>query len=59
MLCDFSYLWNLKIKTNEQTAQKKCIDTENRWVVAREEGLEGGQNGWKRIKGSNFQLQNK
>ena len=40
---DFTYMWNLKNKTNEQTKQKRnrLIDTENKLVVAR--GEEGGE----------------
>ena len=40
ILCDFTYMWNLKNKTSEQTSQNRnrAIDTENKQVAAREEG---------------------
>ena len=36
---DFTYMWNLKNKTNDQTYQNRnrLIDTENKLVVARGE----------------------
>ena len=38
-------MWNLKIKTNEQTKQNRnrVIDTENKQVVDRGEGLGQGE----------------
>ena len=40
---DFTCMWNLKIKTNEQTNQHKhrLKDIENKLVVAREEEVGG------------------
>ena len=35
---DFTYMHNLKNKTNEQTKQNRLIDTENKLVVAKKEG---------------------
>lgn len=40
---DFTCMWNLKIKTNEQTNQHKdrLKDIENKLVVAREKEVRG------------------
>ena len=40
ILHDLTSMWNLQNKTNEQTQQNRnrSIDTENKQVVAREEG---------------------
>ena len=38
---DFTCMWNLKIKTNEQTKQHKDRLIENKLVVAREEEVGG------------------
>ena len=35
---DFTYMWNLKNRTNEQTKQNRLIDKENKLVVARGRG---------------------
>ena len=32
-------MWTLKIKTNEHNKTKRLIDPENKWVIAREEGV--------------------
>ena len=39
ILCDFTYMCNLKYKTNAQTKQNKnrLIDTENKLVLAKRE----------------------
>ena len=40
---DFTYMWNLKHKTNEHTKQNwnRLIDTENKLVITRSEGSVG------------------
>ena len=46
--CDFTHMWSLKNKTNEQTKfnRSKLIDTEDKLVVVRGEDIEGtGQKG--------------
>lgn len=39
----------------ESKKKTKFIDTENRFVVAREKGLRVGQNTWRVLRGKNFQ----
>ena len=42
ILYDYTYMWNLKNKTNEQTENRNRVtDTENKQVVARR-GCGGG-----------------
>ena len=49
------------LKTNKQTQQNRnsIIDTKNKQVVARGVGWVDKKNRWGRLKGTNFQLQNK
>ena len=52
---DFSHMWHLKNKTNEQTNNTKFTETENRLVVVREEAGWGvGRNGQRGSRGTTF-----
>ena len=57
----YTYMWNLKNKTNEQIQQNRnrVIDTDNNLGVARGLGVGDERNRWGRLRGTNFQLQNK
>ena len=54
---DFTYMWSLKNKTNEQTNRNRII--ENKLVVARRENVGNRQNEGRRLRSTNFQLYNK
>ena len=59
MLYDFIYIWNLKKKPNERNKIETVIVTENEQVVTRR-GRQGEErNGRGKLKGINFQLENK
>lgn len=40
ILCDFTYMWNLKTQQTKQNI-KRLIDTDNKIVIARREGSKG------------------
>lgn len=57
----YLYVESKKKKKNTKklkTTTKQLIDTENRVLIAGREGeqLEGGENGWRKSKGTNCQL---
>ena len=59
MLYDFIYIWNLKKKPSERNKIETVIVTENEQVVTRR-GRQGEErNGRGKLKGINFQLENK
>lgn len=54
---DFTFMWNPNSKTNEQTQPKSLVMDENRGLEER--GADGEPDGWRRSRGTNFQLHNK
>ena len=59
--CMISFIWNLK-KQNKWTniTKHRITNTENKQVVSRGEvGCKDERNRWGRLRGTNFQLQNK
>ena len=54
------HMLNLKNKTKEPTKpnENRLISTEKKWVFIRGEGA-WGQNRWRELRDSNFQLENK
>lgn len=53
MLYDFTYMWNLKNKT-EHNKTVIATDIENKQMAARGEGMGWGRNRWGGLRGINF-----
>ena len=56
---DFTYMWNLKNKTNEKTTKQSCRYREQTGGCQRGGGWGVERNMWGRLRGTNFQLQDK
>ena len=53
ILCNFTYMWNLKNKT-EHNKTDIATDIENKQMAARGEGMGWGKNRWGGLRGTNF-----